>query len=418
MDIRKRILGDSAPIREVIALIEKVAPLDIAILISGESGTGKEVVAKAIYENSRRKAEPFVIVNSGAIPEGILESELFGHVKGAFTGAVGDRKGYFEQADGGTVFLDEIGETPLSTQVKLLRVLENGEYYRVGSSQVQRTNVRIIAATNQNLERMVKERRFRKDLFYRLKSVSIRLPALRERKADIPLLAGTFADEVAKKYGFVFHGFSDSAVQTLRQYKWPGNIRELKNLVQSIVVLNKGEEITAEDVLINLKNYQSLDDLTTPEEDAHLPVPLNMPSDKAERELIYKTLLLINQNVTELRELVLRGLLNQENLKDLYGEVNQMERSLGGLGTSQFSGKGKAEDDADVVDVDSGKLIETEYHVDEPEKERSLSLKQNEINLIRAALKQFKGSKRKAAKALSISERTLYRKLKEYAIET
>src|SRR5512144_2972029 len=227
------IIGESIEIKELVDVVLQVAPTDITVLITGESGVGKELVAKAIHSASRRKARPLVSVNAGAIPEGIMESELFGHEKGSFTGASETRKGYFELADGGTIFLDEIGELPIGTQVKFLRVLENGEYMRVGSASPRRVNVRVIAATNRNLEAEVRQGNFRSDLYFRLRSINIRIPALRERREDIPVFVETFARQVAEKNKIPFGGFSADAMELLKSYHWPGNVRELRNVVES-----------------------------------------------------------------------------------------------------------------------------------------------------------------------------------------
>ena len=240
------IIGNTEAIQEVLEMIIQVGPVDITVLITGESGTGKEKVAKSIHKSSKRTHESLIIVNCGAIPEGIIESELFGHKKGAFTGAGDDRKGYFETANKGTVFLDEIGETPLETQVKLLRVLENGEFIRVGDSNTLHTDVRIIAATNKNLESLVKKGDFRQDLYYRLKTVSIHVPALRQRIEDLSLFVERFALEFTRTNDIVYRGFMPEAIRLMKQYNWPGNVRELKNFVESILVLEKGERVTSE----------------------------------------------------------------------------------------------------------------------------------------------------------------------------
>ena len=240
------IIGNTEAIQEVLEMIVQVGPVDITVLVTGESGTGKEKVAKSIHKSSKRTHEPLIIVNCGAIPEGIIESELFGHKKGAFTGAGDDRKGYFETANKGTVFLDEIGETPLETQVKLLRVLENGEFIRVGDSNTLHTDVRIIAATNKNLESLVKKGDFRQDLYYRLKTVSIHVPALRQRIEDLSLFVERFALEFTRTNDIVYRGFMPEAIRLMKQYNWPGNVRELKNFVESILVLEKGERVTSE----------------------------------------------------------------------------------------------------------------------------------------------------------------------------
>ncbi|MCF6237651.1 MAG: sigma-54 dependent transcriptional regulator, partial [Candidatus Marinimicrobia bacterium] len=250
------ILGKSESVQSMLATIEQVAPTDISVLIAGDSGSGKELVAAALHKNSRRGHKPFVIVNCGAIPAGIMESELFGHKKGAFTGAQSDRKGYFQTAEGGTIFLDEIGETPLETQGKLLRVLEQGEFLPVGSSMKMKVDVRIIAASNRNLEKDVESGAFRKDLFYRLKAITINVPSLKDRKEDIPILANKFAKDCAVRNQILFKGFSEGAYQVMSQHTWPGNIRELKNFIESMVILEKGGVIKT-DVIYRYLNADS-----------------------------------------------------------------------------------------------------------------------------------------------------------------
>lgn len=367
------IVVESMQMRRIVETIEQVAPTDITVLITGESGVGKEVIAQAIHQLSKRSAKPMITVNSGAIPEGIIESELFGHEKGSFTGASDQRKGYFELADNGTLFLDEVGELPLSAQVKFLRVLENGEFLRVGSSVPRRVNVRVIAATNKNLESEVRHGKFRADLFFRLRSVNISVPPLRNRPEDIPVLFRHFAEEVAQQNGIAFQGIADTALELLKSYHWPGNVRELRNVAESMIVLEKGRHLEADDVRKYLRDL-------TPEprpEDRNLPVHVSRSVEQAERELILRALLDIKGNIME--------------LKTMLDDQRQA------MDATQPGGKGR-------VMVREGS--------DRPE----LSLEEMEHRMIAEALERSKGNRRMAARALNISERTLYRKIKEYGL--
>ena len=365
------ILGESVAIREIIDVVKQVGPTDITVLISGESGVGKEVVAKAIHTWSNRARKPMITVNSGAIPEGIIESELFGHERGSFTGASEQRKGYFELADGGTIFLDEIGELPLPAQVKFLRVLENGEYLRVGSSVPRKVDVRVIAATNKDLETEVRQGRFRQDLYFRLRSVNIVIPPLRSRPEDIPLLVRHFASEVAAKNGIRFEGITDVAIGVLQEYGWPGNVRELRNVVESMIVLERGKKIKEDDV----RRYLNTDRVMP--EDRNLPVHVAGRSvEQAERELILRALLDIKTNLLE--------------LKDIFGIR------------------------AGATEADS--RAQVGLAVGQPSDESNLSLDNMERRMIAEALERHKGNRRIAARVLNISERTLYRKIKEYGL--
>jgi transcriptional regulator with PAS, ATPase and Fis domain len=356
--------------REIIEVVEQVAPTDITVLISGESGTGKEVIAKAIHAASQRAKKPLITVNCGAIPEGLLESELFGHERGSFTGASEQRKGYFELADAGTIFLDEIGELPLPAQVKFLRILENGEFLRVGSSVPRKVNVRVIAATNKNLEAEVRNNRFRADLFFRLRSVNIIVPPLRSRPDDIPVFVDSFINEFAERNGMKGVGISDEAMQLLRTYHWPGNVRELRNVVESMLVLGNGKYIEAEDVQKHLTEYR------LPAEDRNLPVHVHKSVEQAERELILRALLDIKGNILELRNLL-----------------------------------------AERAGPDSSSSPRSEAVVGRAgQEEAGLSLQAMEQKLIAEALGRFNGNRRAAARALNISERTLYRKIREYGL--
>lgn len=379
MDENFGIIGQSPGIQQILLTINQVAPTDISVLIFGESGTGKELVAQAIHAQSRRRDKPLVIVNCGAIPEGILESELFGHEKGAFTGAVGARKGYFELADTGTVFLDEIGEMPLATQVKLLRVLEGKDFMRVGGTRVQNVNVRVIAATNKDLGKAVRTGEFREDLYYRLNAFHIRIPPLRERREDISLLVRKISNEVCKQNHIEFQGFTDSALRRIEEHSWPGNVRELKNLVESIIVLEKGNKVDE----MTLTKYLKLGNNLS----RNLPVPTHRSSDQVEREFIYHALVDLKSEITKLRE-------------DLY----QLNYS-GGRPKSLPVYSEVLPRQTETVDEKDG---EEEINLDDS------SLQDLERYMINRALSRFGGSKRKAAKSLGMSERTLYRKIKEY----
>jgi len=362
------IIGESVAMRKIVDVIAQVAPTDITILITGESGVGKEVIAKAIHAASKRSRRALIAVNCGAIPEGLIESELFGHEKGSFTGAVDQRKGYFELADEGTIFLDEIGELPLAAQVKFLRVLENGEFQRVGSSLPRKVNVRVIAATNKDLEHEVRNARFRADLFFRLRSVNIVIPPLRDRPEDVPVFFQQFAAETAEKNKIKFGGISPEAMHVLQSYHWPGNVRELRNVVDSMLVLEQGKHLEADTVKKYLKEYK------VPDDSRSLPVPLPGRSvEQAERELIFRALLDIKSNLVELRQI-------------LSDQQQQPQPSS----------------------------FEKESNV--PVSPQTLSLQDMEHRMISEALERYKGNRRVAARALNISERTLYRKIKEYGI--
>lgn len=364
------LIGESEPFLQLTESIRQVAPTQITVLISGESGTGKEMVARALHQLSTRSSNPMLTVNCGAIPEGILESELFGHEKGAFTGAVDSRKGYFELADGGTLFLDEIGEMPLATQVKLLRVLEEREFMRVGGHQTVHIDVRVIAATNRELENEVRKGNFRKDLYYRLNAVSIRVPSLRERKEDIRLLTLFFAREICRSNQIPFHGFTTEAFEELENHGWPGNIRELRNVVERVLIFEKGKKIDANMIRFHLQKTEF--------HEAALPMVLGKSTDQVERELIYRALLDIRVALEDLKTLII-----SYKPREIPAPVSVSARE-------QMSQSAGIED---------------------------LSLQNAERRLILQALDQFRGNRRKAAKALGLGERTLYRKLKEYGVD-
>lgn len=366
------LIGRSEIFIQTWELIKQVAPTHITVLITGESGTGKEQIAKVIHQLSPRKQKPLFTVNCGAIPEGILESELFGHEKGSFTGAIDTRKGYFELADEGTLFLDEIGEMPLAIQVKLLRVLESMEFLRVGGSRMIKVNVRVIAATNKDLEWAVERQEFRKDLFYRLNAVRINVPPLRERREDIRLLATYFAEETAKANHIQFEGFTEEAFQLLESYSWPGNIRELRNLMERLLILEKGKRIDRKMLELHLEKARDFE--------RKLPMATHKTSEQAERELIYRALVDIRMAIEDLRRLVL------------------------GMSPLRFPTPSIPIDE----DIEEAKTTESsiDFRLEELEKQQIIK-----------ALDEFGGNRRKAAQALGISERTLYRKLKEYGIE-
>ena len=377
------IIGNNSELIRAIDVALQVAPTDISIFVYGESGTGKENIPKIIHQNSKRKHNNYVAVNCGAIPEGTIDSELFGHEKGAFTGAHDSRKGYFEVADGGSIFLDEVAELPLSTQVRLLRVLESGEFMKVGSSKTQKTDVRIIAATNINVQEALRKGKFREDLFYRLNTVSIQIPALRKRKEDIHLLFKKFAADFADKYNTPPIRLSDEAMEMLKNYPWPGNIRQLKNFVAQISVIEKERNITADTLNTYIPQGTS---------DEKMPVLFEGENsgELSEREILYKVLFDMKKDLTDLKKITV-------DLMQKQGETD---------GTSS-----KVFDDLEeenVTLIPNKKANET---IDVPQ---NLSLFQQEKILIERALGKHKGKRKYAAEELGISERTLYRKIKEF----
>ena len=382
------IVGRSDAIKQVLEMVAQVAPIDISVLITGDSGTGKEMVAKAIHQTSKRSHEPLVTVNCGAIPEGIIESELFGHKKGAYTDARDDRKGYFETANKGTIFLDEIGETPLETQVKLLRVLESGEFMPVGASKMKRIDVRVIAATNKDLADLVRKGLFRQDLFYRLKTVTILSPALSNRVEDISLLVERFALEFTRNNDMIYRGFMPEAIRSLKNHNWNGNVRELKNFVESILVLEKGERVTLEMVENQLGSSTS----GTPNNPA-LPVVMSQPTESAERDLILRQLFLLRQDV--------------EFLKQLASPESSMQSNLGSPIPSQTSG-----DITPSLHIDE----ESEYFI-KNSSIGDMTVEDLEKEAIERTLKFFNNNRRASAKSLGMSERTLYRKIDQYGLE-
>jgi len=388
------IIGTSEKIYEVLGMIAQVAPVDISVLVTGESGCGKEIIARSIHKHSKRSQAPMVIVNCGAIPEGIIESELFGHKKGSFTGASDDRKGYFEQANKGTIFLDEIGEAPLETQVKLLRVLETGEFMRVGDSKIKRTDVRVIAATNKNLHDLVKKDQFRQDLYYRLKTVNIHIPALRERIEDINPFVERFALEFTRSNEIRYRGFMPDAIRVMKKYDWPGNVRELKNFVEKIMVLEKGERIDADMV-----NRELTDVINEPFiENDRLPIAINKTSEQAEIDIILRQLFSLKQD-TEL----IRAILSSDNEKSFLN-VNPM------LPSEELKIISPVADTNMEVTEDGQPLIRDDAIGE-------ILMKDLEKEAIIRTLRFFNNNRRKTAKSLGVSERTLYRKIEDYKLE-
>jgi len=418
------LIGESAALKQVIDKVIQVADTDITILLQGESGVGKDVTARAIHEISHRKHNDLVIVNCGAIPEGIIESELFGHEKGAFTGAHEAREGYFEKANGGTIFLDEIGDTPANVQVKLLRVLETGEYFRVGSSKVRKTDVRVIAATNKDLWQLVQEESFREDLYYRLDTVKVKLPPLRERPDDIIPIFRKFVTEFSAKYDSVFKGFSDEAKELLVSYRWPGNVRELRNVAEQLVVLEKSQFIDTEKLQKYLKGRQHTGSAD------NLPVLADQQKSGAngafsddDQKLIYRALVELRNDIGDLKKMIgtfLYSTFSQKSIKALPQNIQD-----------EFQERDMSDIDMDVsqaADENIGVQPFTEADISEEEEDEESfydffsnesipSIEQTEKFLIEQALRKFDGNRRKASEALGISERTLYRKLDQYGLQ-
>jgi DNA-binding NtrC family response regulator len=400
------IIGNAPELNYALQVAAQVANTDLTVLIIGESGVGKEAFSSIIHALSSRKHNPFIAVNCGAIPEGTIDSELFGHEKGSFTGAVDSRKGYFETVNGGTIFLDEIGEMPLGTQARLLRVLEAGEYIRVGSSKVQKTNVRVIAATNKDLLQLVQQNKFREDLYYRLSTVPIRVPALTSRKEDIVLLFRKFASDFADKYRTQSVQLDEEAKQLLLNYPWPGNIRELKNIADQVSVLSSDRLISAKELSRYLQPYSG----------NRLPAVIHQsPSAdfNNEREILYKLFFDMKKDVTELKRILLDIIKNPETIErnsaliqDLK-DFHDVQETLASPVNYNFQ---QAQPAIQSVMIDD-QIQEHE------EVEESLNIMDNEKELIIKALKKHKSKRKDAALDLGISERTLYRKLKEYDIE-
>jgi transcriptional regulator with PAS, ATPase and Fis domain len=404
-DLKQRfeIIGNSSGLHRAIEVAVQVAPTDLSVLITGESGTGKEVFPQIIHQFSTRKHGKYVAVNCGAIPEGTIDSELFGHEKGSFTGAFSERKGYFQEADEGTIFLDEIGELPLSTQVRLLRVLETGEFMRVGSSKVLKSNVRVIAATNLDIPKAIEEGKFREDLYYRLNTVPIHILPLRQRPEDIHLLFRKFTRDFAEKYQMPPLRLDEDARILLENYRWPGNVRQLKNITEQISIIEQNRDITADILQRYLPAISS----------KNLPALFNHPEDKnysTEREILYKILFDMKRDVNDLKKLVLDLMEN----RDYQISVDQ-ERMIQNLYDGEeinLSTTEKLPKPVHFKDFDRKNIQDTEEVVEE-----SLSLEDKEIELITKALEKHHGKRKYAANELGISERTLYRKIKEHNIK-
>ncbi len=408
LQIKQRfgIIGNSPQLNRALEVAIQVAPTDISVLVTGESGTGKEIIPQVIHQLSARKHKEYIAVNCGAIPEGTIDSELFGHEKGSFTGATGSRQGYFEVADGGTIFLDEVAELPMQTQVRLLRVLETGEFIRVGSSKVFKTNVRVVAATNENMNRAIQSGKFREDLLYRLSTVPIPLPALRNRKDDIYLLFRKFASDFADKYRMPAVKLQADAVELINSYTWPGNIRQLKNLVEQLSVIEQERDIDA----VRLLQYM-------PTNEEKLPLLVGANDKKIdERELMYKFLFDMKNDLNDLKKLVVELLQNQGEFSlsnDQAATVSRMYKEVN-IGESRILSSPKTETPSNNYHQSND--VNTEDVEMQEEVEESLSLENSEKELIQKALDKHKGRRKNAADELGISERTLYRKIKEYEI--
>ena len=405
------IIGNHLGLNRALEKTLRVASTEITVLVSGESGVGKENIPKIIHQFSPRKHAKYIAVNCGAIPEGTIDSELFGHEKGAFTGATTTRSGYFEVADGGTIFLDEVGELPLSTQVRLLRVLENGEFIKVGSSKVQKTDVRIVAATNINTIEAIKKGKFREDLYYRLSTVEINLPPLRSRKEDIPLLFRKFASDFAQKYKMPTLRLDDDAQQLLVQYRWNGNIRQLRNVAEQASVLEKERTLTP----VMLRHY-------LPDMGSQLPAVVDLDQKdgdfSSEREILYKVLFDMKSDLNDLKKLT-HELMENENIssvqknnpdliKKIYGEETNENKTL------EFIGQ--TENKNEINYTESNNINQYDY-AETIIEEEPLSLLEKEIEMIKLALKRSNGKRKAAAEELGISERTLYRKIKQFDLQ-
>jgi transcriptional regulator with PAS, ATPase and Fis domain len=403
------IIGNHPGLNRAINIAIQVAPTDLSVLITGPSGSGKEIFPQIIHHFSTRKHGPYIAVNCGAIPEGTIDSELFGHEKGSFTGAHESRKGYFEEADGGTIFLDEVAELPLSTQVRLLRVLETGEFLKVGSSKVQKTNVRVVAATNVDVPQAVQEGKFREDLFYRLNTVPIQIPPLKERKEDIYLLFRKFASDFAEKYRMPAISLDEEAIKVLENYDWPGNIRQLKNITEQISIIEKKRVIDAETLKMYLPNYT----------DNKLPIlfknsaPESSSSFSSEREILYKILFDMKADMNDLKKIVYGLFQNTNGLQNQEIDHNSAFYRL-------FKNVRNDEIETEIEPIKPMNIKNrSNEHIEDTNEiiEESLSLQEKEKELILKALNKHNGKRKLAADELGISERTLYRKIKEYDLE-
>ena len=400
------IIGNDSVLNRSIEKAMRVSPTDISVLVTGESGVGKESFPKIIHQLSHRKHSKYIAVNCGAIPEGTIDSELFGHEKGAFTGANSARKGYFEVADGGTIFLDEVGELPLTTQVRLLRVLENGEFIKVGASEVQKTNVRIVAATNLDMENAIRKGKFREDLFYRLSTVEIKIPPLRNRKDDIHLLFRKFASDFAKKYNMPTIRLDENAQHLLNTYRWNGNIRQLRNVAEQLSVLEEKREVSGELLKFYLPDFHS-----------NLPALINEPKSSNdfsnEREILYKILFDMKKDLNDLKKIT-------DHLKSEETISGKVENEFNDL--RHFQSSIENQKSTEIIDFDKKETTfntsSDKYHfAEEIKEEETLSIHDKELELIKKALERNNGKRKAAAIELGISERTLYRKIKQHDIE-
>ena len=406
-EIKQRfgIIGSSPALIHVIEIAVQVAPTDLSVLITGESGTGKESFPQIIHQFSARKHGKYIAVNCGAIPEGTIDSELFGHEKGSFTGALAERKGYFEEADGGTIFLDEIGELPLSTQVRLLRVLEAGEFMKVGSSKVLKTNVRVVAATNVNIPDAIEKGKFREDLYYRLNTVPIRVLPLRDRSEDVHLLFRKFASDFADKYRMPAIRLDNEAVSVLLDYHWPGNVRQLKNITEQISIIEKERLIDAKTLrhYIPVHNQNKLPALYH---------PVDEKTFSSEREILYQILFDMKKDMNDLKKLVHDILQNETESANVKDDNAQLIRKLYQNENGNYIPDQAVPNRNVIKPVAHENIYDTEEFVEE-----SLSLEDKEVEMIRKSLEKHKGKRKHAARELGISERTLYRKIKEYNID-
>ncbi len=402
---RFEIIGNDLHLNRALEKAIRVAPTDISVLVTGESGVGKENIPKIIHHLSHRKHAKYIAVNCGAIPEGTIDSELFGHEKGSFTGATAARSGYFEVADGGTIFLDEVGELPLTTQVRLLRVLENGEFIKVGSSQVQKTNVRIVAATNLNMQQAINKGKFREDLYYRLSTIEINLPPLRERVGDIHLLFRKFASDFAQKYKMPPVKLSDNAVRVLENYGFPGNIRQLRNIAEEISVVEENRLISSERLLQYL-----------PSKGTNLPSIIESKKTtsefSSEREIMYKILFDMRNDINDLKKLTL-DLMQSGSIEKVKEENKNLIQKI----YKENVLDSETENQVEVVRINEKYKDSDSYDFEETiDADESLSIQDKEIELIKKSLERNKGKRKLAAKELGISERTLYRKIKHYQL--
>lgn len=405
------IIGNNAALNRAIEKALQVSPTDISVLVTGESGVGKESIPKIIHSLSHRKHGKYIAVNCGAIPEGTIDSELFGHEKGAFTGATQTRNGYFEVADNGTIFLDEVGELPLTTQVRLLRVLENGEFIKVGSSKVQKTNVRIVAATNVNMFEAIKKGKFREDLYYRLSTVEILLPPLRARKDDIHLLFRKFASDFALKYKMPSIRLDENATEMLTKYRWNGNIRQLRNVAEQISVLEERRSITLE----TLRQY-------LPNSSGNLPAVIENEKSESdfssEREILYKVLFDMKSDLNDLKKLTMELMQNGVSKKVKEDNESLIQKIYGEDENDEVFHEEETTAPVKLLAISPEVTVVSEadkYHfAEDVEEEETLSLHDKELELIKKSLERNKGKRKAAAKELGISERTLYRKIKQF----